>query len=103
MGKQYGHLSLEERAVIQAKLDEGCGVRQISQSLGRAPSTISRELNRCGWAGPKVVRYMPSWRDGVNGYNCELAHRRARRLASTRSAMLSASRPSSPPLLACKK
>jgi transposase, IS30 family len=82
MGIKYWHLSLEERAVIQAKLDEGCCVRQISQSLGRAPSTISRELKRCGWAGPKVVRYMPSWKDGVNGYNCELAHKRACRLAN---------------------
>jgi transposase, IS30 family len=82
MGKRYCHVSLCERALIQAKLDEGCGVREIGRALGRDPSTISRELNRCGWVGPGVQRYMPSLRDGVNGYNCELAHKRACRLAS---------------------
>ncbi len=73
MGDKYRQLSLAERALIQAKHDEGCNVRQIASSLGRAASRISRELKRCGWQGPKAVRYRPRWTDGVNGYNCELA------------------------------
>ena len=81
--KSYGHLSLEERALIQASLKQGLSLRAIGRELHRAASTISRELKRCGWHGPDVV--MPAWPAvgrGVNGYWCESAHRRALRLAA---------------------
>ena len=48
MGKNYEHLSVEERALIQSKLKLGCKLRAIARSLQRSPSTISRELKRCG-------------------------------------------------------
>ena len=41
MGDRYQHLSFAERALIQAKLGEGCNVRQIASSLHRAASTIT--------------------------------------------------------------
>jgi IS30 family transposase len=40
------YLSFEEREEIAVLLARGCGVREIARQLGRAPSTISRELQR---------------------------------------------------------
>jgi IS30 family transposase len=41
-------LSLAEREEISRSLAAGHALRRIAQSLGRAPSTISREINRNG-------------------------------------------------------
>ncbi|MGN6168681.1 MAG: IS30 family transposase [Solirubrobacteraceae bacterium] len=40
------YLSFAEREEIAVLLAGGCGVREIARRLGRAPSTISRELQR---------------------------------------------------------
>jgi IS30 family transposase len=40
------HLSFTEREEIAGLRAGGCGVREIASELGRAPSTISRELQR---------------------------------------------------------
>src|ERR1700733_6552381 len=40
------YLSFTEREEIAVLLARGCGVREIARQLGRAPSTISRELQR---------------------------------------------------------
>jgi len=40
------YLSFTEREEIAVLLAGGCGVREIARQLGRAPSTISRELQR---------------------------------------------------------
>src|SRR5207248_7523773 len=40
------YLSFCEREEIAVLLARGCGVREIARRLGRAPSTISRELQR---------------------------------------------------------
>src|SRR3954469_25161344 len=40
------YLSFSEREEIAVLLARGCGVRAIARQLGRAPSTISRELQR---------------------------------------------------------
>ncbi|WP_096087877.1 IS30 family transposase [Agaribacterium haliotis] len=40
------HLSLEEREEIRAGLSAKLSIREIAKRLGRAPSTISREVNR---------------------------------------------------------
>src|SRR6516164_8003647 len=40
------YLSFEEREEIAVLLARGAGVREIARQLGRAPSTISRELQR---------------------------------------------------------
>jgi len=78
MGRKYIHLNLEERTVIQTQLGLGIGSSVIARGLGRAPSTVLRELRRNGWkpesecAGPRVC----------GGYRCVAAGRRARRLAA---------------------
>ncbi len=41
-------LTLSEREEISRGIATGCSVRSIAASLGRAPSTISREINRNG-------------------------------------------------------
>jgi IS30 family transposase len=46
MGKQYSHLSSEERAVLQVERDNGTGIRAIARRLGRSASTLSREIKR---------------------------------------------------------
>ena len=48
MGKQYSHLSSEERAVLQVERDRGTSLRAIGRRLGRSPSTLSREVHRSG-------------------------------------------------------
>ena len=83
MGKNYQHLSVEERALIQCKLEQGCKLRAIARSVQRAPSTISRELKRCGWRG--ASREVPLVRlrtRGIDGYWCQTAQRRAEQLAA---------------------
>jgi hypothetical protein len=40
------YLSFAEREDIAVLLARGCGVREIARRLGRAPSTIARELQR---------------------------------------------------------
>ena len=57
-------LSLDERVEIQLGLQGGKSMRRIAGELGRAPSTISREVNNHG---------------GRRGYKAVAAHRRAER------------------------
>lgn len=46
--RTYQELSLNERVEIQQRLQAGDSLRAIARSLGRAPSTISRERSRMG-------------------------------------------------------
>lgn len=46
MGKQYSHLSSEERAVLQIEVSNGASIRSIARRLKRNASTLSRELGR---------------------------------------------------------
>lgn len=52
-----GRLSFAERCVIEDLLDRGFIAARIAGLLGRARSTISRELRRGGWAPPMGGRY----------------------------------------------
>jgi transposase len=60
------YLSLLERQRIATLRDRGLGVREIARRLGRAPSTVSRELRR----------NMRPHDQGI--YDADLAHARAR-------------------------
>jgi len=46
MGRQYSHLTEEDRIDIHIFLKENKTLREISNLLGRSPSTISREIER---------------------------------------------------------
>jgi IS30 family transposase len=48
MGRCYGQMSLRERSQLELLLEEGWTMRSIAARLGRAASTISRELRRNG-------------------------------------------------------
>jgi len=54
------YLSFAEREEIAVLLAGGCGVREIARQLGRAPSTISRELQRNAAIGRGRVEYRAS-------------------------------------------
>ena len=64
------YLSFTEREEIAVLLAGGCGVREIARQLGRAPSTISRELQRNA-----AVRTRPA---GVSSLDCPDACRPTR-------------------------
>jgi IS30 family transposase len=49
-------LTYEEREEIAWRRDRGQGVRQIARALGRAPSTVSRELKRGTSSSPRRYR-----------------------------------------------
>ena len=42
----YTHFTLEERKYLQKLLSEGYGIRKAADALGRAPSSVSREIKR---------------------------------------------------------
>jgi IS30 family transposase len=44
--KCYAHLSLAEREEIAIALEQGQSMRSIAETLGRSPSSISREIKR---------------------------------------------------------
>ena len=48
MGKLYCHFTIAERCEVARLFAEGASKRQIATALGRAPSTIAREINRNG-------------------------------------------------------
>ena len=53
----YTHLTISERAKIEAYLELGYSKREIAERLKRSPSTISRELNRhINWS-PEVAHH----------------------------------------------
>jgi IS30 family transposase len=76
MGQSYSHLSAEERAAILLGKAGGASARSIAGLLGRAPSTIARELARNGH-GASGTRGRPP-----RGYDATRAGQRARRLGS---------------------
>lgn len=71
MGRgQYRRLDICEREEISRGLAAGKGIRFISHQLGRAPSTVSREVNRSG--------------RGRDSYRAMLSQRRSQRNARKR-------------------
>jgi IS30 family transposase len=78
MGRVYNHLSAEERGVIMAMLAQGASARAMARVLGRAPSTVARELMRNGHRlrAPASLLGRPRL-----PYDATRAGRRAHRLA----------------------
>ena len=71
-------LSLDERIKIADLTREGLSTRQVAARLGRAPSTISRELRRHARRGAATYRPFEAHRQSVEGR----ARPRPSRLAS---------------------
>lgn len=80
-------LRLDEREEISRGLAAGCSIREVARQLGRAASTVSREVNRNGGrvkyrAGSAEKR---AWKQGLRPKRCKLAqHGRLRRLVAAR-------------------
>jgi transposase, IS30 family len=78
VGEKYDQLCAEERGTIMAMLHSGSSIRRIAAVLGRAPSTVSREIKR---NRPLRLRRRggTEWME-PRSYEARLAGRRARRL-----------------------
>jgi len=79
MGQKYSHLSAEERGAIMVGKARGDNPCTIARMLGRAASTIGRELRRNGHREPSTP---PRMGRPPAGYDAVRAGQRARRLAS---------------------
>lgn len=67
-------LTLVEREEISRGLVNGRSLRQIASRLGRAPSTVSREVARNGGTGPyrAVISDRQAWRRALRPKPCKL-------------------------------
>jgi IS30 family transposase len=86
-------LTLSERTVIERGIAAGRSQREIARMLGRAPSTISRELQRHGQRTGDQRGYHPptaerrAWQAARRPKRCRLAtHRALRRLVARKLA-----------------
>ena len=77
MGSKYSQISAEERGVIMAMKDRGESDRAVARALGRASSTISRELAR-NVHTPSLLPYRMG--RPPRAYDAFHAGKRARRL-----------------------
>ena len=72
-------LTLEEREEISRGVVTGCSLRSIAASLGRAPSTVSREIQRNG--GRRCYRAsqadQAAWNRACRPKTCKLVENRA--------------------------
>ncbi len=60
MGRDYTHITLEDRCEMARLHTTGHSIRQIAATLDRAPSTVARELNR---NGSTTQGYQPGYAD----------------------------------------
>src|SRR5689334_4170901 len=80
-------LRLEEREEIQDGVARGESIRAIARRLGRAPTTVMREIDRHGRGNGRYrarYRFGASWRGGWDPqpcYRASTAHARAHRSA----------------------
>ena len=80
MPRNYIHLELAERCLIETQLSLGMKPAAIARGLLRARSTVLRELRRNGWRSDAEVARRAKLRI-AGGYRCVVADRRARALA----------------------
>lgn len=83
MTKSYQQLSAEDRETIMAMKLEQASARSIAHALGRAPSTITRELLRNGYqrACDAAATGRPRIAGGYDAHRAGVRSRRQRRLA----------------------
>ena len=79
MTRTYQQLNAEERGVVMAMKLQFCSMRSIASALGRAPSTVSRELRRNEWQSEAGQCVMGRPRI-AGGYDAKRAGKRARRV-----------------------
>lgn len=87
--RRAGTLELMEREEITRGLAQGCSMRQIARTLGRAPSTVSREIarngGRCRYRALRA--YSAALRRALRPKRCLLAcHERLRQVVSEKLA-----------------
>lgn len=68
MAKNYKHLSLEERVLIEDRLNFKKSIRSIANELGKSPSTILREIKN------HSVNINEEFTDCLNRKDCNYRH-----------------------------
>lgn len=68
MAKNYKHLSLEERVLIEDRLNFQKSIRSIAKELGKSPSTILREIRN------HSVTINEEFTDCLNRKDCNYRH-----------------------------
>lgn len=68
MAKNYTHLSLEERVLIEGRLNFQKSIRSIAKELGKSPSTILREIRN------HSVIIKEEFTDCLNRKDCNCRH-----------------------------
>jgi IS30 family transposase len=63
VGRVYSHLSVEDRNAIERMGAEGLSSRAIAAAIGRAPSTITREIRRGVWSAADMNASYKPYRD----------------------------------------
>jgi transposase, IS30 family len=65
-GKVRPRLSIAEREEIMIGIVQGESIRSMARRLGRAPSTVMREIHHNGWDREATGRYRALYRFGAN-------------------------------------
>jgi transposase, IS30 family len=84
-GQVRPQLSLAEREDIMIGTSQGESIRSIARRLGRAPSTIMREIHRNGWCREAPGRYRARYRFGARRPGCDARSGYRASLAQVRS------------------
>ena len=89
MGTRYSHLSLDDRVQIEKHFDAGLSKNEIARRIGRAPSTVSREINSRSWrpsnTSSAYTDYGPQLKYGDKSkkqYRASIADKHAERRAA---------------------
>lgn len=85
--RSTGCLTLGEREEISRGIAAGCSIRQIAGQLGRAPSTVSREIARNGGRADyrASVADKAAWQRALRPKPCKLGlHPRLRRIVAAK-------------------
>lgn len=87
--EKFTHLTAQERAFIEIRLDDGFKLRAIARSFNRSPGTLSREVKRNGCtvlsnqsANTQINKTAPNARKAyLTGYCRNRSQASAKRLA----------------------
>ena len=71
MTRHYKHLDLDERIQIEKGLDRGLSKSEIARQIGRAPSTVTREVARRSWRPSNTSAAYTEYRPA--GLRCDQA------------------------------
>jgi len=85
LGRKRPRLTHDEREQIMIGTSQGESIRSMARRLGRAPSTIQREIKNNGWMREATGRYRAMYRFGANRGGWDAKSKYSARVAQRRS------------------